>query len=108
MRIIKADGSLNDPTHTKATRTKKENGDCKTAQQVTSKLPASYQQVKKKGKIKMSKKVKQKILGIILIALGVITAFVTQTEAGTYDVTVAVLVVPLGLLCLFSRNVIID
>ena len=56
----------------------------------------------------MSKKAQQKIMGVIFIALAIISVLVTKTQAGTYDGTAALLLLPFGLFCLFSRNIYID
>ncbi|MBE6845456.1 MAG: hypothetical protein E7508_07075 [Ruminococcus sp.] len=46
--------------------------------------------------------VKQKLYGIVITALGILSAIASE-EHGCYDITVAILLVPIGLLIVFSK-----
>lgn len=46
--------------------------------------------------------VKQKLCGIMLVALGVLSAIASK-ENGCYDITAAMLLVPLGLIMVFVK-----
>ena len=50
----------------------------------------------------MKKKTKQKLIGLGLIALSILSFFID------YDITVCVVFLPIGLGLLFSKNIVID
>lgn len=47
--------------------------------------------------------VKQKLIGVILVLLGIVSIFVSENN----DATAALLVVPMGCLCIFTKDMVI-